>query len=77
MISLFSKLVQIDSCNLKVALILVDLERDDVVCNDLSNDNSGGLVNVVVGGNDRSIDLSPSNIDGSSRSLDVPGDSVG
>jgi len=50
----------------------VDLERgNDVVGNNLSEDDSRRLVDVVVGGKDRSIDLSVLDVEGSSRSNEV------
>jgi len=56
-------------------LSLVNLERsNDVVSNNLSEDNSRGLVNVVVGGKDRSIDLGVLDVEGSSRSNKVQND---
>jgi hypothetical protein len=53
-------------------LSLVDLERgDDVISNNLSEDDSRGLVDEVVRSKDRSIDLSVLDVEGSSRSDEV------
>jgi len=53
-------------------LSLVDLERsNDAIGNNLSEDDSRGLVDVVVRSKDRSIDLSVLDVEGSSRSDEV------